>query len=232
MRLTDARLLDLSILVLTALALALLGGVNGYLQFVFGLVAIWTILCAGLNVLFGLTGLVSLGQVGFFAIGAYAHAILSQAGLSFWLALPLGAIVAALVGCVLAIPAVRMAGPFLAMVTIAFAFIVEHLAIEWRALTGGQNGLFGFDAPVLFGHAFTETDLVRLAIVLAALSLLAFRRLAVSGWGIAMSALRDQEISAGSLGYDPFRTKLAAFAIAAGAAGLAGGLGAKEKSDF
>ena len=224
MRLTDARLLDLSILVLTALALALLGGVNGYLQFVFGLVAIWTILCAGLNVLFGLTGLVSLGQVGFFAIGAYAHAILSQAGLSFWLALPLGAIVAALVGCVLAIPAVRMAGPFLAMVTIAFAFIVEHLAIEWRALTGGQNGLFGFDAPVLFGHAFTETDLVRLAIVLAALSLLAFRRLAVSGWGIAMSALRDQEISAGSLGYDPFRTKLAAFAIAAGAAGLAGGL--------
>ena len=224
MRLTDARLLDLTILVLTALALALLGGVNGYLQFVFGLVAIWTILCAGLNVLFGLTGLVSLGQVGFFAIGAYAHAILSQAGLSFWLALPLGAIVAALVGCVLAIPAVRMAGPFLAMVTIAFAFIVEHLAIEWRALTGGQNGLFGFDAPVLFGHAFTETDLVRLAIVLAALSLLAFRRLAVSGWGIAMSALRDQEISAGSLGYDPFRTKLAAFAIAAGAAGLAGGL--------
>ena len=77
---SESRLLDLSILALGVLALALLGVVNGYMQFVFGLVAIWTILCTGLNVLFGLTGLVSLGQVGFFAVGAYAHAILSQAG--------------------------------------------------------------------------------------------------------------------------------------------------------
>lgn len=221
---SESRLLDLSILALGVLALALLGVVNGYMQFVFGLVAIWTILCTGLNVLFGLTGLVSLGQVGFFAVGAYAHAILLQAGVNFWLALPAGALVAAAVGCVLAIPAVRMAGPFLAMVTIAFAFIVEHLAIEWRALTGGQNGLFGFDQPAIFGYVFTEADLIRLAIVLAALGLLAYRRLSVSGWGIAMAALRDQEVSAGSLGYDPFLTKLAAFAIAAGAAGLAGGL--------
>ncbi|WP_238369828.1 branched-chain amino acid ABC transporter ATP-binding protein/permease [Heliomarina baculiformis] len=221
---SESRLLDLSILALGVLALAFLGVVNGYMQFVFGLVAIWTILCTGLNVLFGLTGLVSLGQVGFFAVGAYAHAILSQAGVSFWLSLPAGALVAAAVGCVLAIPAVRMAGPFLAMVTIAFAFIVEHLAIEWRALTGGQNGLFGFDQPAIFGYVFTEADLIRLAIVLAALGLLAYRRLSVSGWGIAMAALRDQEVSAGSLGYDPFLTKLAAFAIAAGAAGLAGGL--------
>lgn len=224
MKLTNARLLDLTILAIAALSLACLGLLNGYMQFVFGLVAIWTILCTGLNVLFGLTGLVSLGQVGFFAVGAYAHAVLIQAGLSFWLALPAGAIVAALVGCVLAIPAVRMGGPFLAMVTIAFAFIIEHVAIEWRAVTGGQNGLFGFDQPRLFGHSFTEANLVSLAIVIAALGLLAYRRLASSGWGIAMAALRDQEISAGSLGYDPIRTKLAAFAIAAGAAGLAGGL--------
>ena len=189
---SESRLLDLSILALGVLALALLGVVNGYMQFVFGLVAIWTILCTGLNVLFGLTGLVSLGQVGFFAVGAYAHAILLQAGVNFWLALPAGALVAAAVGCVLAIPAVRMAGPFLAMVTIAFAFIVEHLAIEWRALTGGQNGLFGFDQPAIFGYVFTEADLIRLAIVLAAMGLLAYRRLSVSGWGIAMAALRSE----------------------------------------
>ncbi|GGE27921.1 ABC transporter ATP-binding protein [Primorskyibacter flagellatus] len=224
MRLTEARLLDLTIILVAAVALAALGLLNGYMQFVFGLVAVWTILCTGLNVYYGLTGLVSLGQVGFFAAGAYAHAILIQSGVSFWLALPAGAVVAALIGCVLAIPAVRMGGPFLAMVTIAFAFIIEHLAIEWRTLTGGQNGLFGFTQPRLLGHGFTEPNLVSLSIILAAAGLLAYRRLAVSGWGIAMAALRDQEISAGSLGYDPIRTKLAAFAIAAGAAGLAGGL--------
>ena len=224
MRMTEARATDLLILGLTAGALALLGAVNSYMQFVFGLVAMWTILCTGLNVLFGLTGLVSLGQIGFFAIGAYAHAVLSQAGVNFWLALPAATLISAAVGAVLAVPAVRMGGPFLAMVTIAFAFIVEHLAIEWRDLTGGQNGLYGFDMPRIFGYSFGETDLVRLAIFLAALGLLAYRRLAVSGWGFAMSAFRDQEMSAGSLGYDPFVTRLAAFAIAAGAAGLAGGL--------
>ncbi len=224
MRLSDARLLDLAILAAAGGALAALGSVNGYMQFVFGLVAIWTILGTGLNVLFGLTGLVSLGQVGFFAIGAYAHAILLQAGAGFWLALPLATLISAAVGGLLAVPAVRMAGPFLAMVTIAFAFIVEHLAIEWRALTGGQNGLMGFDAPSLAGFTFGEVELVALAIVLAGAGLLAYRRLADSGWGMAMAALRDQEVAAGSLGYDPFLTKLSAFAIAAGAAGLAGGL--------
>ena len=218
------RALDLTILALTAAAMLSLGIVGGYTQFVIGLVAIWTILCVGLNVLYGLTGLVSLGQVGFFAIGAYGHAILMQAGLSFWLALPLATALTALVGALLAIPAVRMAGPFLAMVTIAFAFIVEHLAIEWRSLTGGQNGLMGFDMPRVFGTTLGERGLVILSIGMAGVALLAYRRLANSGWGMAMAALRDQEVAAGSLGFDPIRTKLAAFAVAAGAAGLAGGL--------
>lgn len=216
--------LDLTILGLTAAAILSLGLIGGYTQFVIGLVAIWTILCVGLNVLYGLTGLVSLGQVGFFAIGAYGHAILMQAGLSFWLALPMATGITAGVGALLAIPAVRMAGPFLAMVTIAFAFIVEHLAIEWRSFTGGQNGLMGFDMPGLFGLSFGERELVFLTIVIAGAALLAYRHLADSGWGMAMAALRDQEVAAGSLGFDPFVTKLTAFAIAAGAAGLAGGL--------
>ena len=120
---------------------------GGYTQFIIGLVAITTILCVGLNVLYGLTGLVSLGQVGFFAIGAYGSAILTLAGLNFWLSLVAATLIAGVAGCVLALSAVRMAGPFLAMVTIAFAFIVEHGAIVWRALTGGQNGLMGFPMP-------------------------------------------------------------------------------------
>lgn len=213
-----------------AIILAVLGGLigvsitGGYTQFIIGLVAITTILCVGLNVLYGLTGLVSLGQVGFFAIGAYASAILTLAGLNFWLSLVASSVIAGLAGCLLALSAVRMAGPFLAMVTIAFAFIVEHGAIEWRALTGGQNGLMGFPMPELFGYMLSETDLVMLCVILGGVALLAFRRLATSGWGMAMTSMRDAEIAASSLGYNAFVVKATGFAIAAAMAGLAGAL--------
>ena len=136
--------LDILILSVTVAGIAAALASGGYTQFVIGLVALTTILGAGLNVLFGLTGLVSLGQVGFFAIGAYACGIATLSGISFWLALPVSAGIAGIAGGLLAVPAVRMAGPFLAMVTIAFAFIVEHGAVEWRTMTGGQNGLMGF----------------------------------------------------------------------------------------
>ncbi|MBR9840599.1 MAG: branched-chain amino acid ABC transporter permease [Rhodobacteraceae bacterium] len=156
-----------------------------------------------------------------FGIKAFAVAILG--GKTSASGVMLAVLVSAAVGVLLALPASRMAGPFLAMVTIAFAFIVEHPAIEWRGLTGGQNGLMGFDPPELFGLRFGEPQLVALAIVLANL-LLGDRRLADSGWGLAMSALRDQEIAVSSLGFDPVTVKRLAFAIAAGTAGLGGGL--------
>ena len=89
----------------------------------------------------------------------------------------------------------------LAMVTIAFAFIVEHGALEWRALTGGQNGLMGFPMPGAFGYMFSERDLVMLCVILGGVALLAFRRSAASGWGMAMTSMRDAEIAASSLGF-------------------------------
>ncbi|TYC60649.1 ATP-binding cassette domain-containing protein [Rhodobacterales bacterium] len=215
---------DLLLLVITLGGCAAIAVTGGYIQFVIGLVALTTILGVGLNVLYGLTGLVSLGQVGFYAIGAYTAGVATLAGLSFWIALPLAAVVAGIAGVLLAVPAVRMAGPFLAMVTIAFAFIVEHGAVEWRSVTGGQNGLMGFPMPELAGYVFSERDLVLLSIGLAGLSLYLFRRLADSGWGMAMTGIRDAEVAASSLGYRPFFVKAAAFAIAAAMAGLAGGL--------
>ena len=94
--------------------------------------------------LVGLTGQVSFGHVGFYAIGAYAVAILTAAAkVSFWLALPIAARARCAHGAVLALPALRVRGPYLAMVTIAFGFIVEHGAVEWSGLTGGQNGIMG-----------------------------------------------------------------------------------------
>jgi branched-chain amino acid transport system ATP-binding protein len=216
--------LDALILLLTLAGLGAIAFTGNYAHFIIGLVAITAILCTGLNVLYGLTGLISLGQVGFFAIGAYACAVLTLNGVSFWIALPLAAIIAGAVGCLLAIPAMRMEGPFLAMITIAFAFIVEHAAIEWRDVTGGQNGLMGFPMPQIGGYVFAERDLVILAVSLCGVSLLAFRRLKDGGWGYAMAALRDADIAAQSLGYRPFVIKSLAFAVAAAMAGLAGAL--------
>src|SRR5215471_3409758 len=138
---------------------------GGYVPFVVALVALTTVVGVGLNILVGLSGQISLGHVGFYAIGAYAVAILTLKGLSFWLALPLAALLSAGVGLVLALPALRVSGPYLAMVTIAF--IVQHGSIEWRALTGGANGLMGLVPPAIGTHAFTERDMAMFATALA-----------------------------------------------------------------
>lgn len=97
----------------------------------------------GLNILIGLSGQISFGHIAFYAIGAYVSALLSMAGWTLWLALPMACAVAGLIGALLAIPALRVSGPYLAMITIAFAFVVHHGLIEWRDVTGGSNGLMG-----------------------------------------------------------------------------------------
>src|SRR5712675_1765704 len=92
---------------------------------------------------------------------------------------------------VLALPALRVTGPYLAMVTIAFAFIVQHGTIEWRGLTGGANGLMGLSPPSIGSLIFAEREMAMLAVALAGASLYLFHRLAGSGWGKAMVAVRD-----------------------------------------
>jgi len=113
-------------------------------------------------------------HVGFYAIGAYTVAILTLKGVSFWIALPLAGLIAGAIGLLLSLPALRVSGPYLAMVTIAFAFIVQHLSIEWRELTGGSNGLMGLPPPSIAGTAFTEREMALLAIAVAGASMLLF----------------------------------------------------------
>ncbi len=199
--------------------------VNGYYVFVLANVALMAIVGVGLNVLIGFTGQVSFGHVGFYAIGAYAVAILTtRAGLSFWLAWPIATVLAAAAGAVLAQPALRAKGPYLAMITIAFGFIVEHGAIELRALTGGQNGLMNLPRPALVGFAGSERTVAVIAIASAAGALTLFRWLSLGAWGAAMRAVRDAEGAAESVGIDPTVVKTVAFAVSAALAGLAGGL--------
>ncbi|MBY0380634.1 MAG: ATP-binding cassette domain-containing protein [Xanthobacteraceae bacterium] len=211
-----------AIIAAAAVAIAIALASESYTHFVLALVALTTIVGVGLNVLLGLSGQVSLGHIGFYAIGAYVSAVLMTNGVSFWLALPLAGVSAGFIGALLALPALRVEGPYLAMITIAFAFIVQHGTIEWKSVTGGQNGLMSFAPPTFFGHPFAERENAILAVLLAAVSLYLFRRLAAGGWGRAMVAVRDSETAARSIGLNPVTIKTASFAISAVFAGVAG----------
>jgi ABC-type branched-subunit amino acid transport system ATPase component/ABC-type branched-subunit amino acid transport system permease subunit len=198
---------------------------NSYQLYLMALVGLTTMVGVGLNILFGLSGQVSLGHVGFYAIGAYTSAILTTAtGSSFWLVLLLAGGLTGLVGTILALPALRVTGPYLAMVTIAFGFIVEHGTVEWRALTGGANGLMNIPLPTAFGYAFGERDMTLLIGGLTAVWLWLFWRLRRSPWGLALRAVRDAEVAAQSLGLNPLVLRTVAFTLSAASAGVAGAL--------
>jgi len=214
----------IAILVLTCASAFYAAKADGYVPFIVAMVALTAIVGTGLNVLVGLTGQVSLGHVGFYAIGAYTVAILTLKGVSFWIALPLAGVLSAAIGFLLSLPALRVTGPYLAMVTIAFAFIVQHLTIEWRGLTGGSNGLMNLPPPTFGGMTFTEREIALFAVGLAGIGTFMFHRLANSAWGKAMVAVRDAEIAARSIGLNPVSVKAAAFMISAGLTGIAGGV--------
>jgi ABC-type branched-subunit amino acid transport system ATPase component/ABC-type branched-subunit amino acid transport system permease subunit len=216
--------MPVTLLVLTAAAALYAAKAEGYAPFVLAMVALTAIVGVGLNILVGLTGQISLGHVGFYAIGAYTVAILTLKGISFWIALPLAGLISGAIGLLLSLPALRVTGPYLAMVTIAFAFIVQHLSIEWREVTGGSNGLMSLPPPAIGTTNFTEREIALLAIAVAGASMLLFWRLAGSAWGKAMVAVRDAEIAARAIGLNPVSVKAAAFMLSAMFAGIAGGI--------
>lgn len=210
--------------VVAALALAIGAAATcllapGYYGYLLGTLATTALVGVGLNVLLGLAGEVSLGQGGFVALGAYGVAILTtKAGLGFWQALPLAVAVVVLISALLSIPALRVTGPYLAMVTIAFGFIVESVSIEWRDLTGGSSGLTGIPAP------FNTGGTALLACGFCGLALAAFYAFARSPLGLAMQATASAPAAARSIGIGPLPVRTVAFVLAASTAGLAGGL--------
>lgn len=211
------------------------------------LVLIYVMLALGLNVVVGLAGLLDLGYVAFYAVGAYTFALLSDyMGISFWLSLPLGALLAALFGLVLGFPVLRLRGDYLAIVTLGFGEIIRILLNNWTSLTGGPNGIGGIPDPTLFGMefgrrvkeegnvSFHETFgiayagehkvifLYLIALVLAVFTALVIRRFMRMPVGRAWEALREDEIAARSLGMSRTAVKLSAFTIGAFFAGFAG----------
>jgi len=214
---------------LAAFALAFAGAIaftavaNSYYVFIMATLALTAVAGIGLNVLLGLTGQVSFGHVGFYALGAYAVAVLTVvAKWNFWPALVVAALLAGVMGALLALPALRVRGPYLAMVTIAFGFVVQNVAVEWRSVTGGQNGLMGVPHPALATHALGERGVAIASLLLAALATYVFHLLYASRAGAAMRAVKDSEVAAESIGLAPVRIKTLAFVISAVYAGIAG----------
>jgi branched-chain amino acid transport system permease protein len=207
-----------------------------YLTEVTNNVGIFLLMGLGLNIVVGLAGLLDLGYVAFFAIGAYAMGVLTSTGslglgLSFWIALPVCVAVAALAGIVLGVPVLKMRGDYLAIVTLGFGEIIRIIALSdmTKPFLGGAQGVLNIPKPAL--GAFILGDPERLYyVVLAGVLLAAFisNRLRESRIGRSWIAVREDEDVAEAMGINLVRTKLLAFAIGAGFSGLAGAIFASK----
>jgi branched-chain amino acid transport system permease protein len=179
----------------------------------------------GLNVLTGTTGLISLGQAGFLAVGAYTNAILlSDYHLPLWLTLPASGLMAAVISIVVGIPSLRLKGLYLAITTLAFSFIINHVILYAEDLTHGPNGVFVTGASILGIKFDRGLPLYYLTLGLAAATILATLNLSRTKIGRAWMAIRDHDIAARVMGVDLVRYKLLAFFISSFIVGIAGAL--------
>ncbi len=228
-------------------------GLNGSVRWIdnFGIqILIYVMLGWGLNIVVGLAGLLDLGYVAFYAVGAYSYALLAKTfGLSFWILLPLAGTLASFWGILLGFPVLRLRGDYLAIVTLAFGEIIRLILINWVPVTNGYAGIIGIPRPTLFGIPFTADDdgfaavfglefspayrVVFLYYLILGLALVTcyfnirLRRLPI---GRAWEALREDEIACRSLGINTTNTKLTAFAMGAMFAGFAGSFFAARQS--
>jgi branched-chain amino acid transport system permease protein len=205
------------------LAVVPLTAANEYELRLFMLFLIYAVIALGLNILVGLAGLVSLGQAGLFALGAYTAAILStRLGFELVSSSVTAIIVASLFGALLAYPTVRVRGVYLAVITIAFGLIVENAAIEWQGLTGGPMGITGIPKPSVLGIPLSGYAYYAVLAVVLVLVVIVTHNLKRSKYGRAMLAVSQSETAARSLGINATGIRTLAFVISAATAGLAG----------
>jgi len=214
-----ARVARVAWIVLAAAAVALpLSTANTYYLYLACSVGLLTVVTAGLNVLAGLTGQISLGHAGFYALGAYGAAVgATRLGWPLWLAAMTGIVLAAGVGALVAAAALRVSGPYLAMVTIAFGIIVESVLVEWVSVTGGPGGIFRIPKVPLGRYYWAIA-------VSAAAALWLTANLRRSAWGRAFLAVKASEVAAESLGLSAYHVRIVAFTVSAAFTGVAGAL--------
>lgn len=216
---------------------------NRYLADLGILVMTYIMLGWGLNIVVGLAGLLDLGYVAFYAVGAYTYALLAtEFGFSFWLCLPVAGVLACFWGVILGFPVLRLRGDYLAIVTLAFGEIIRIVLLNWYQVTGGPDGINRIPRPTLFGLEFSRTGdltfheffgiayspmyriifLYYLIFILAFITHIVSTRLRKLPLGRAWEAMREDEIACRSLGINIVNTKLTAFAIGATFGGFAG----------
>ncbi len=187
-------------------------------------VLIFSIAGLGLMLLAGFTGQFSIGHAAFLGVGAYTHAVMTNMGLPFPLALAIAAGLSTAVGIVVALPALRVKGIYLGIATLAFGFIVEEVFARWDSVTGGSKGMH-VKAPDIFGWKLDSgEEFYYLCLLLTVLCTLAILNLLRSSTGRAFVAIRDSEVSAQSMGVHLARYKTTSFALSAAMTGIAGAL--------
>ena len=205
---------------------------------------IYVCLGLGLNIVVGLCGLLDLGYIAFYAVGAYTYSLLNLTyGVSFWAALPIGIVLGMTAGCIIGYPTLKMRGDYLAIVTMGFGEIVRLVLNNWDSLTAGPNGLFGMKRPALYYPSFTEDGfawaayylkslpaLYYLILAIAILTILGVRRLDHSRIGRAWIAIREDEVAAELSGVPTTWIKLLAYALGAAFASVAGAFFAAKLS--
>ena len=214
----------LGVLAIAALAAFPLAVHNPYYVHLVETILIYAIVLFGLDIVVGYTGQVSLGHAGLFGIGAYTAGVLVfKLGVPLWMTLPAAIAITAGFGALLALPALRVSGPYLAMVTLAFGTIIQILINEMSFLTQGPLGI-KLAKPEVFGHRLDETQFFWLVSVMLLLALLFVHRVLRSHLGRAFEALRGSPVASDCMGVSVYRYKVYAFVISAGLAGLAGAL--------
>ena len=220
---SDAAKIWLTILYLLMLIFPFV--MDTYFIYLANLVAIFVIGALGLNLLTGNGGLISLGHAGFVAIGAYTSGYLvSQHGFPFLVSLPISALIAGLFGMIIGLPALRLKGLYLAMITMGFVFVVEYLIDELSFITGAEEGLMA--GPIVIGSITLETDFSLYFLIMPVTILLCYftRNLIRTPFGRALMSIRDRDIAAEVPGVNLGKYKVQAFALSGIYAGIAGAI--------
>jgi branched-chain amino acid transport system permease protein len=197
--------------------------ISGYFITILITIVIYAILAHSLNIITGHAGQISLGHAAFFGIGAYTSAMLyTEAGLPFWIDVPLAGFAAGIVGALLGIPCLRVRDDFLAITTMGICFVVEAIFL-YIPFFGGAMGIGGISLPNWFGREMTKPEYFLLILVVFGFMILLDRKLGRSWIGLAWASIREDEQASEAMGVDVVRFKVLAFILGSALAGLAGG---------
>jgi len=199
--------------------------IEAYLIHLLILIGIYSILAISLQLAVGFTGLLNLGHIAFYCIGAYTSALLALHNFPFWFCFLSAGIMATLFGFLLSVPINKLKGDYLALATMSFSFVIYAIVLNWRFLTRGPLGLPGIPRPTLFGISFSNNfSFLILTAIIALISYLIIKKITESPFGKALEATRDDELAAKVLGKNTFKMKTCALGISAFFAGIAGSL--------